>query len=176
MAQACQCTAVLSRRSPGCPCSQAAVQQVSRAHCSPQQLKGSHCFTHGAHTANLPLYPPPRHLTEPSQCSLAPEAHPPANFCPCKPCRVCPSAQHLSSGARAPHLRDHSQCLPSDSSQPNPGSVSRQGKILQVQQCTALSGLCSPLDETTQTQADCDSSLSCAISAVVDCSREKGCA
>lgn len=101
---------------------QAAMLHICRTCCSPQQPRGSHHLIHGTHTAPSSS----QHLTLPGQCSLAPGAHPLASSCPCKPCRACSSAQHHSTGARIPHLTDHSQHLPSDRSQPNLGSVSRQ--------------------------------------------------
>lgn len=99
------------------PCSRSA------GHAAPHSSRRAATASHVEHIQQTFLCTlRPQHLTEPNQRSLPPGAHPPANFCPCKPCRVCPSAQHLSSGVRTPHLRDHSQCLPSDSSQPNPSS------------------------------------------------------
>lgn len=105
----------------------------------------------------------PWHLMGPSQPGPAPAAYPPASFCPCKSHRVCPSAQHLR---RSPQLREHSQCFqaiaPRQTLAMCPGSNLSRMKC-RGQQCKGLTGLCSFLDETTQTQADCVSPLSCMI-------------
>lgn len=162
---------VLSRKSSGCPCSHTAMQQDS----SPQQPEGSHHFTH-EHIQQTFLHTL-CYSTSWSQASQVQHqqhirqqtsAHANSQFVPLLSTSAQGGRPHISETI----LSVFQGIVPNKTLAACPGSNSSRVKSCKFSHVWGSLVFALPL---MRTQADCDSSLSCAISTVVDYSKEELC-